>query len=144
MELRPFGPADQRAARELILAGLGEHWGHVDPTLNPDLEDIAVSYARGYFAVAFEDGALIGTGAFLPLDDGAMRIHRMSVASHRRRRGVGSALLAHLLAEGRRRGYRRVVLETTASWSQVVAFYRARGFVPWERRGDELFFTLTL
>ncbi|MCP4415536.1 MAG: hypothetical protein GY805_02870, partial [Chloroflexi bacterium] len=42
--IRPFHPQDQSATKQLILAGLVEHWGELDPSLNPDLNDIARSY----------------------------------------------------------------------------------------------------
>jgi len=52
--IRPFRPADQEAARRLILQGLAEHFGAVDETLNPDIDDIMASYVdRGHlFLVA--------------------------------------------------------------------------------------------
>ena len=37
MLIRAFEPRDQAAARQLILAGLGEHFGWIDETCNPDL-----------------------------------------------------------------------------------------------------------
>ena len=39
--VRRFAPADQDAARRLILEGLGAHFGSIDESLNPDLDDIA-------------------------------------------------------------------------------------------------------
>src|SRR5579883_3043906 len=42
--IRPFVPPDQQAARVLILRGLGEHFGWIDETCNPDLDDIAATY----------------------------------------------------------------------------------------------------
>ena len=44
-QLRPFTAADQDAVKDLVLAGLADHWGTLDPTLNPDLNDIAGHYA---------------------------------------------------------------------------------------------------
>ncbi len=44
IHLRPFCAADQDAAGALILLGLGEHFGDLDPSLNPDLHNITVSY----------------------------------------------------------------------------------------------------
>jgi hypothetical protein len=41
LTISPFHPADQAAARTLILAGLQERWGHLDPRYNADLDDIA-------------------------------------------------------------------------------------------------------
>ena len=46
LRIRRFRPADQDAVKALVVAGLGEHWGGVDATLNPDLDDIASHYAK--------------------------------------------------------------------------------------------------
>ena len=76
------------------MRGLGEHWGHVDDTLNPDLDDIARTYADGYFAVARCGRVLVGTGGFLPLaESSTVQIHRMSVDSAVRGQGMGTAIL---------------------------------------------------
>ncbi|CAA9269377.1 MAG: hypothetical protein AVDCRST_MAG93-2561, partial [uncultured Chloroflexia bacterium] len=40
LAIRPFTPADQKAARDLVLDGLGEHFGWIDTSRNPDLDDI--------------------------------------------------------------------------------------------------------
>src|SRR3712207_405159 len=115
--IRPFVPGDQLAARRLILHGLGERWGWIDETRNPDLDDIAAHYvAPGHYFVVVEWGdELIGTGALVAEGAGgavAGRIVRMSVAREHRGRGLGRALVEHLLDEARRRGYRRVLVET--------------------------------
>lgn len=128
LEIRPFQPADQTAARALILAGLAAHWGWLDPSLNPDLDDIAASYAGGVFLVAVNDGRLVGTGALLPEAAGVGRIVRMSVSAAERRRGIGRAVLRALIAAAAARGYTRIVLETTTTWADAIAFYEANGF----------------
>jgi putative acetyltransferase len=48
------------------------------------------------------------------------------------RRGVAAALLEHIIAEARRRGYRRLCLETGRgpAFEPALALYRARGFTP--------------
>ena len=48
-----------------------------------------------------------------------------------RGKGIGKALLAHLLAEARRRGYERVSLETgaTAAFLPAQRMYESAGFV---------------
>ncbi len=122
-----------------MLEGLGEHWGSIDESLNPDLREIARSYAAGYFACAFEGEALVGTGAFLPVSSETVQIHRMSVARGLRRQGLGSRMLDHLLGVAHRRGFRTAMLETTETWSEVVAFYQRHGFRPYERRDGDLY-----
>ena len=42
--IRSFEVGDQEQARWLILEGLGEHFGYIDETLNPDLDDILHNY----------------------------------------------------------------------------------------------------
>jgi len=128
MEIRPFKSADQPAAKALILAGLVGHWGWLDPDKNPDLDDIAASYADGVFLVAYEEGRLVGTGALLPEGNQVGRIVRMSVDGAKRRKGYGRMLLQALLQQAKELGYSQVVLETTATWLDAIHFYEANGF----------------
>jgi GNAT superfamily N-acetyltransferase len=126
--IRSFRPEDQAAVRDLILAGLGEHWGTIDYDLNPDLDDIGASYAAGLLLVAWDGDRIIGTGALVPRSQGAAEVLRMSVAADRRREGIGTLILQRLCAKAKRSGFRCLILETTASWQGVVAFYRRFGF----------------
>ena len=145
-QIRPFAPGDQFAARRLILQGLGERWGWIDETRNPDLGDIAAHYvAPGhYFVVVERDGELIGAGALLA--EGAEgadrqatgRIVRMSVAREHRGRGLGRALVEHLLDEARRRGYRRVLVETTKEWHDAIRLYERCGFAEYARDDEDV------
>ena len=126
--LREFAKSDQADVQSLILAGLGEHWGSIDSSLNPDLEDIAASYAAGFVVVAELAGVIIGSGMLVPHADGTAEVVRMSVASGARRIGVGRLILDELRRRAIETGIRRLVLETTAAWDGVVAFYKNYGF----------------
>ncbi|MEM7096040.1 MAG: GNAT family N-acetyltransferase [Actinomycetota bacterium] len=135
--IRPFRAGDQNAAKALILAGLVEHWGILDEAANPDLDDLAASYRDATILVAVEGNQLVGTGILVPTHAGSGdiarespigEIVRMSVDGSQRRRGVGIAVLDALCAAARAQGMSRLVLETTASWSGVVAFYERYGF----------------
>ena len=123
-----FEPAHQAAVRALILCGLADHWGEVDPSLNSDLDDIAASYATGRTLVALADAAVVGTGTVMPRPNGDAEIVRMSVASSQRRTGLGRRIVAELIETARAWGATRVVLETTTAWTGVVAFYESCGF----------------
>ncbi|KAF0109238.1 MAG: putative acetyltransferase [Anaerolineaceae bacterium] len=142
--IESFRPADQAEVKRLILAGLAEHWGALDPAKNPDLNDIASTYADSVFLVARQDGRIIGTGALVPRDDGTAEIVRMSVAKDARRSGVGRAVLRALCARAAAREFGRVVLETTETWGEVIAFYLANGFQVTHRRGGDVYFALDL
>lgn len=128
IEICPFRPKYQQQTKALILQGLVERWGTLDPTLNPDLDDIASSYAQGYFIVALIDGKVVGTGALMPEDEKTSRIVRMSVHHAYRRRGVAQAILDNLIQQAKKQGDEAIVLETTANWQSAILFYQQAGF----------------
>lgn len=130
-QIRPFEPDDQDAARALVLTGLGEHWGFIDETRNPDLDDIAGHYppeTADFLVVEDAKGNLIGTAGLIREDAETGRIVRMSVAKAARGRGIGKRLVAELESIASARGYRRLVCETTHDWTDAIALYTATGF----------------
>ena len=130
MQIRPFGTRDQTDARSLILRGLGEHFGHVDESLNPDIDDIQGHYpGRGHlFFVAEDGGEIVGTaGVFFESKESA-RIVRMSVRKDRRRRGIAAALLDRAIGEARARGVTELLVFTEPHWPDAVGLYRNAGF----------------
>ncbi len=142
MVIRTFTAADQRAARALILEGLGERFGSIDETLNPDLNDIAATYlAAGHaFLVAEVAGALAGTAALRFESDGATcQLARVSVRPEMRRQGVARALVEGLLALARERRRASVWVETHEPWQDAIALYERLGFVEYARRDGLVF-----
>jgi GNAT superfamily N-acetyltransferase len=144
MIIAPFQPSDQTEAKTLILNGLVEHWGFLDPTKNPDLDDIAATYANATFLVARLDGKLVGTGALVPRSPEMAEIVRMSVDSSLRRQGLGRLILQALVERARQVGFRRITLETTATWSEVIAFYLNFGFHITHEQDGDVYFALDL
>ena len=127
-EVGDFHAADQEAVRSLILVGLGEHWGNIDETLNPDLDDICATYGHGRTVVVRRGGDIVATGTVVPRDPSTAEICRMSVAADHRRVGLGRLVVEELLETARDWGATAVVLETSANWNEVVSFYRSCGF----------------
>jgi L-amino acid N-acyltransferase YncA len=84
------------------------------------------------------DGRLVGIGALRVLDDRHAEIKSMHVAAAERRRGVGRALLARLVALAEARGCERVSLETgtAAAFGPARSLYRRESFAPCEPFGD--------
>lgn len=128
--IRPFQPADQPATQALILAGLAEHWGTLDSTLNPDLNDIAYSYQGETFLLAIQGDEIVGCGALISeaREKGYGRIVRMSVKKEYRRQKMGQLILNQLEVAAKQRGFHKLVLETTETWEKVIKFYQANGF----------------
>ena len=81
------------------------------------------------FYTARVNGALAAMGAILHLDASHGELKSMRAAPEWRGKGVGEAMLMHLLAVARARGYARVSLETgrTEAFGPAVALYRKYG-----------------
>lgn len=128
--IRPFTPADQPAVRALILAGLADHFGELDPAFNHDLDDIAATYvAAGAVVIVAElDNEIVGTGTLIQVEPGVSHLIRMSVDRQIRGRGLGKRLVNHLIELARARGDHRVLVETNDDWTDAIALYRACGF----------------
>jgi ribosomal protein S18 acetylase RimI-like enzyme len=144
--IRAFAPSDQVAARRLILAGLAEHFGAVDETRNPDIDDIAANYVdRGHlFMVADDAESLVGTAALVFEDGAGAQVVRVSVASRSRRRGLARALVMRLIEAGRALGLARLWMETNDDWEPAIALYRACGFTSYDQRDGNIYMEVDL
>ena len=133
--IRSYLASDQDEARWLILNGLGEHFGVIDESLNPDVDDIGMHYlAAGHrFIVAILDEMLVGTAGLLMETPLAGRIVRVSVMCRYRRLGIGRALVDHLLELARQQGLHHVFVETNHDWLEVIHFYQNQGFTEYAR-----------
>lgn len=82
------------------------------------------------FWSAWDEGQLAGCGALKQLDPLHGEIKSMRVAPDYLGKGVGKAVLRHLLGEAQRRGYRRVSLETGKPEAFLPArrLYEVHGF----------------
>ena len=82
------------------------------------------------FYALWEDDDLLGFGALKELDANAGEIKSMRTADAHLRKGVAAAILDHIIAEARQRGYRRVSLETGSgpAFEPALELYRTRGF----------------
>lgn len=78
------------------------------------------------------DGELLGVGALKQLDPHNAELKSMHTAQAARGRGIGRAMLYHLLAVARERGCRRVSLETGSmdAFAPARSLYAAAGFRP--------------
>lgn len=138
--IRPFTPADQAAARQLILNGLGSHWGWIDETLNPDLNDIHTHYitAGHLFVVAVKGGEIVGTGALVRESERVSRMVRISVSAAQQRQGIGRQLVAHLVQQAWTRGDERIVVETNLDWWDAIGLYHNFGFTEYARDDESV------
>jgi len=82
------------------------------------------------FYALWEDEEILGFGALKELGPRAGEIKSMRTAEAHLRRGVAAAILDHIIAEARRRGYARLSLETGSgpAFEPALTLYRKYGF----------------
>jgi len=90
------------------------------------------------FWTAWDGDVLQGCGALKQLDPARGEIKSMRTAPDHLRKGAAAALLDHIIVAARRRGYRRLSLETGSgsAFEPALALYRRRGFLDGEAFGD--------
>ncbi len=104
------------------------------------------------FFSARADDELLAIGALKELDATHGELKSMHTAAAARRRGLGRAMVDHLLGVARQRGYRRVSLETGTmdAFGPARSLYEASGFTacgPFDHyapSASSAFMTLTL
>ena len=82
------------------------------------------------FWTAWESDLLLGCGALKELDPKHGEIKSMRTAAAHLRKGIGSIALEHIISEAKRRGYRRLSLETGTMpyFAPAHGLYRKFGF----------------
>lgn len=82
------------------------------------------------FWTGWSGGELVGCAALRELDAAHGEVKSMRTSSAHRRQGVGRAMLAHVIAIARARGYRRLSLETGSmdAFAPARRLYEAFGF----------------
>ena len=129
MTVRPAVEADLPAVRAVDAEAFGtDAWSAAAWQVEWD----GVPVMR-HLAVAVEDDRVVGYGIVATIADVA-DLHRIAVAADRRRHGLGAALVHALMAEARRRGCTRMLLEVEASNEAALALYGRLGFVEISRR----------
>ena len=82
------------------------------------------------FWSAWDGGMLLGCGALKELDDSHGEVKSMRTPLAIRRRGAGRAILEHIIAVARLRGYQRLSLETGTvdAFKPAQKLYESVGF----------------
>jgi putative acetyltransferase len=122
-------------SRPPVVALLAEHLAEMHATSPAEsVHALDVDELRSddiAFWTAWEGVELQGSGALLRLSPVDVEIKSMRTATCARGRGVGDAMVTHLLAEARRTGYARALLETGAEdfFAPARRLYGRHGFV---------------
>ncbi len=91
---------------------------------------------EGAFVVARSDGAAVGCGGVIRMDDRTAEIKRMWVDPDWRGVGLGKRLLANLEAQAAQLGFLVVRLDTNSALTEAIAMYQRAGYHSIERYND--------
>lgn len=99
--------------------------------------DSLIAEGVDFFSIRSNDG-LLGVGALKDLGDRHAELKSIHTSATARGKGIGRAMVDHLLSLARSRGFRRVSLETGAmeAFAPSRALYRSAGFVECEPFGN--------
>ena len=112
-----FAPPHAAAVLDVIGTVFEEYGMSFDPSdFDSDLLDIPRHYTDrgGWFSVLTDEGRVVGTVALVPKDAAACEIKRLYLLPQYRGRGLGRALMEHILDRVREAGFREAV-----AWSDV-------------------------
>jgi GNAT superfamily N-acetyltransferase len=93
---------------------------------------------RDVYVVLLSDEVAVACGSIRERGAVTAEIYRMYVHRNYRRKGIGRAVLCHLLSEARRLGYKRLLLETGNKQIAAMAFYESFGFRGIPRFGEHV------
>jgi putative acetyltransferase len=126
-----LGTLDEPAVAELLAYHVESSKSETEPGSDHalDLEGLRNPDIR--FWSVWQENQLLGTGAWWHFEPGHGELKSMHVVQAARGRGIGSAMMRHLIADAAAAGISRLSLET-GSWEYfepAVALYLRHGFV---------------
>jgi putative acetyltransferase len=137
IDIRAGGLDDER-----VLSLLGHHFAkchEVTPPGSAHVFDVSrLKHPSVDFFSAWDGETLLGVGAVKYFDGASGEVKSMHTAEAARRRGVGGAILSHIVATARAKGIKRLNLETGSFgyFEPAVALYKAHDFVECPPFGD--------
>jgi len=146
MNIKEVDEFTQDSARQIVLEGLGEHFGYIDEHINTDLEDICANYTQkgDKFFVGLIEEKVVATGALMKEEKGIGRIIRMSVSKEQRRKGLASQMLKYIIDSAKKEGYTGLVLSTEHNWHAAIKLYEKFGFQKYSVTEIDLNFSMDL
>ncbi|MGG6297587.1 GNAT family N-acetyltransferase [Leptolyngbya sp. AN02str] len=133
--VRDWQPSDRPIAFDLIRSVLAEYNLECEPQgADQDVWHVEDAYLKtgGEFWVIEQDGRLVGTAAYYPVERGdrSVEIRKMYLLADARGQGLGRFLLGELEQAIAAKGYRQIWIETASVLKEAVKLYESSGYEP--------------
>ncbi len=133
--LRDWHPVDRATAAKIIGSVLAEYGLAWEPDgADRDVLHVETCYQAvgGEFWVIEQQGKLVGTGAYYPIQRGekAVEIRKMYLLPEARGQGLGRFLLQALESAAIARDFAQVWIETVSVLAEAVTLYERNGYQP--------------
>jgi len=139
IRIRAATNKDTERIKALVFGVLAEYgWKPGQRSTDSDLDDIEGNYLRpgGLFElIEDKEGKLLGTVGLYPLDRDVCELRKMYFIPEIRNKGLGKRILERMIESARRRGFKRIELETASVLEAAAHLYTSYGFKPMERDG---------
>lgn len=134
-QIRFWEQRDREEAAEIIRSALAEYGLPWEPSgADRDVFQVEDAYLAvgGEFWVIEQQGKLVGTGAYYPVERGekAVEIRKMYLSSAVRGKGLGRYLLQELEKAIASRGFQEIWIETASVLKEAVKLYESSGYQP--------------
>ncbi|MGQ9632449.1 MAG: GNAT family N-acetyltransferase [bacterium] len=131
ISIREFVPQFKDGVSAVISEVLYSELGFApDPELDRDIREIEVQYSPpdGVFLVALDGESVVGTSAIRRLSEDDCELKRMFLLKEYRGRGIAKEMMTRLIDFARKRGYKRILLDTAQDMEAAIGLYRRFGF----------------
>lgn len=133
--IRAWQPTDRQVAAEVIRSVLAEYGIGWEPDgADRDVYEVETAYCQvgGAFWVVEQQGQVVGTAAFYPVNRGVgtVEIRKMYLLPQVRGHGLGRWLLQRLEEEIAAQGFLEVWIETASVLKEAVKLYESSEYLP--------------
>ncbi|BDM82668.1 GNAT family N-acetyltransferase [Acaryochloris marina] len=133
--IRAWQPSDRQVAAAVIRSVLAEYGIGWEPDgADRDVYEVETAYLQlgGAFWVVEQQGQIVGTAAFYPVNRGVgtVEIRKMYLLPQVRGQGLGRWLLQRLEQEIAAQGFREIWIETASVLKEAVTLYESSGYLP--------------
>jgi ribosomal protein S18 acetylase RimI-like enzyme len=107
-----------------------------NPIFEEDFKDLEGVYLKsgGEFLVGIIDGEIVAMGAFRKISEEVAEIKRMRVHPKYQRRGLGQQIYNELETRAKKKGFKKLILDSSVPQTAALNFYAKNGFTETHRK----------